>query len=237
MKIDSVALFKICVVVVCIGMVGFVFNRFTSDTVRPNLTTSFLPRSFLNNQILSVIKNEIAMNTPDSRRVSWASSTFGVTQDIYYQGRKVASAGPLEGSYCSGITFQAFMMACEREAGKNYLLKGLSGANIEKFRKDWYGTDGNRKTLVNALISRDLGMEIVDPDAAAPGDFVQFWWRDGYGHSVVFLNWVRNKRGHIIGLRHWSANRGAIGIAEDMVGKVGRRIDSAQIYIVRAYAP
>jgi len=206
-----------------------------SAEVRPDLTESLLPKNYLNKEILSTIK--LYKEGGTKQRKEAAGANYGVTEDIFYQGRKVAAKGPASKAYCSGITFEVYMKAATIAAGSDFVLNGLSASNIERFRKDWYGVDGNRRTMVDALVSRNLGIEILDPNNAAPGDFVQFWWRDGFGHSVVFLGWIRDAKGQISGIRYWSAQGNGIGEAQDMVGGVGRLIDAKQIYIARAYEP
>ena len=165
--------------------VAFGFHR--SETARLDLSNSLLPKGFLNNEIMAVVKSfpQPRNNTSKKKgavdvknregKVKPKTNVYGITRDISYQHRRIASAGAYKKAYCSGITFQVFMEACAKAAGKDFVLKGLSPSNFNRFRKDWYGTDGNKRTMVNALVSRDLGIEIKDPADAAPGDFVQFW--------------------------------------------------------------
>ncbi len=200
--------------------------------IRALLSTKYLNAAVLR-QVAQYPKTRI-------RPVQDESGVFqgmGVSKKIAYQGRTVAEGSGLTEVYCSGITFQVFMDACAAVAGPKCLLRGLSGTNIWEFRRDWYGVDGNRRTLVDALVTRGLGEEIVNPLEAKPGDFVQFWRRSGIGHSVVFLGWQMDPDGKIGGIRYWSAQNGYLAENVEEFGGFLWQVDSAQIYIVRALAP
>ena len=64
---------------------------------------------------------------------------------------------------------------------------------------------------VYALTSWNLGQHIPFEQAQA-GDFVQFWRKDNSGHSCVFLHWVYDKQGEIIGFKYWGSQPATDGI-------------------------
>jgi hypothetical protein len=41
---------------------------------------------------------------------------------------------------------------------------------------------------------------------------VQLWRWSGSGHSVIFVNWVRDENQQITGMRYWSSQRATNGI-------------------------
>ena len=67
-----------------------------------------------------------------------------------------------------------------------------------------------------------------------PGDFVQLWRHDGSGHSVIFLDWVRDGEA-LVGLRYWSTQTTTNGIGEavERFGTEGRAIDRAAFHLCR----
>ena len=77
-----------------------------------------------------------------------------------------------------------------------------------------------------------LGRAIACGDARR-GDFAQIWRNNGSGHSVVFLDWVRED-GAIVGLRYWSTQPATDGIGERVERFDGERgVDREQIWLAR----
>jgi len=59
----------------------------------------------------------------------------------------------------------------------------------------------------------DTGIE-VDPKDALPGDFLSMSWKNGGGHAVIFLEWIRDKKGKIKEIKFWSSQKRTNGIGD-----------------------
>lgn len=163
---------------------------------------------------------------------SWA----GNTRDLYYRGELFSAGDPMGRCYCCGLTFEVFFRAYElycEDKGKPFVIKDFSRDDLLRFRKQWFGADGNPQTLYHAIISNGLG-HAVTLEEACPGDFVQFWRHSGSGHSVIFVSWVRDPSMNIIGLQYWSTQKSTNGIGyntEFMGDDSG--MDISRVYIAR----
>ena len=160
----------------------------------------------------------------------------GVTRDIAYEGRVVAQGDPQGRCHCSGLTWEVFMRALDAYNREHTpkVLNAWTNEEVQRFRFLWFGSDGNKQCIHNAVLTFAIGFAIKDKNDAAPGDFVQFWRGTGSGHSVVFDRWVRDPEGNITALRYWSTQKKTNGIAyntETVGGKKG--IDLNKTYIVR----
>jgi len=166
------------------------------------------------------------------------TNSFGITRPLVYQGRVIGQPNDEASVYCSGLLLDLYFRAAEESAGQDFRIPGVTISNFRDFRRDWYGFDGNERTLVNALASREIGIEIKEPLDALPGDFVQFW-RGRTGHSALFLGWDRDDNNRIIGIRYWSAQNATNGIAEHVEHFRGHggQVDPERVYIVRALRP
>ena len=167
-------------------------------------------------------------------------STFGLVNDIHYLGRQRYSTTGQDEIYCIGFIFNLYMRAGELYAKEyfgepHFRFPGLPGHEFADFQREFYGADGNRRTLVNALVSRGMAREIHSLEDARPGDLVQFWREGGLGHSAIFLDvtsepWQQSSR-----LRFFSVHRTGIGIKEEMIGDPVILED--EIFIARPAVP
>jgi hypothetical protein len=134
----------------------------------------------------------------------------GVHETIKHNGSIILPAGTT-GSYCCGFTFEVMMKVAEQRG----FLEGKSVAEIRKFQKGWYGVGEGfeERQCVAALEKLGIGRE-VKREAAKPGDFVIFYRNNKIGHSVVFLSWVRDVKGKIIGLNYRSSQPSTWGVAD-----------------------
>lgn len=194
----------------------------------------------LNPYILEVIENfpTGVYKICDNRRMK---TCFGVTRDIYYQGKRVVSTTPDHCVYCIGLVFEVFMDAWElhnKRTGQQ-TIGSLNKDNIIDFRKRFYGVYGNKKTFVDALTRYGLGVEITNPELAEPGDLVQFWRYNNIGHAVIFQQWIRDANGKITGIQYWSAQRTTNGIDyhSEEIGPHRNDVRPDKIYIVRPIIP
>lgn len=160
----------------------------------------------------------------------------GVTRDIAYNGVIVAKGDPQGRCHCSGITWEVFMRALE-EYNRTHDQKALSmwtTEDVNRFQFLWFGSDGNKRCIHNAVLTYGIGRGIETLEDARPGDFVQFWRGNGSGHSCVFQEWIRDDQGKITHLKYWSAQKKTNGISfntETVGDPKGILLD--QIYIVR----
>lgn len=135
--------------------------------------------------------------------------TAGVPGDIVFKDTVFLKRA--NGTYCSGVTFYVAMKVLE----KSNSLTAFTLSDIQKFQKSWYGVYDNfaEKQCVDALTSTGLGIEITKMHDIRRGDFVQFWRVNGSGHSVIFLNFVFDDEGSIVGIKYISSQKSTDGIA------------------------
>jgi hypothetical protein len=121
-------------------------------------------------------------------------------------------------TYCCGFTF-AVVMKVARNKG---LLDGKPRAAVQRFATEWYGANATSAEKQCVLAMEKLGIgEEVEPEVRDirqktlhPGDFVMFWRRNGSGHSVVFLDWAREPKGKVVGMKYRSSQSGTNGIGD-----------------------
>lgn len=187
-----------------------------------------------------VLKQIKTYPTDGSYTYEW-SNYPGVTQDLVYQGITLVKGDPRHRSYCSGITFEVFFISYMNYVKANGLpdsIGNLSFAQVEFFRRAWYGTSGDRKTIKTALEAWGLGCEVNDWEKVRPGDFVQIWRHSGSGHTVIFLEWLKNTSNEIVGIKYWSSNYGlGPSEAQEYFGLTGKSIIKEQTYCLRVIEP
>lgn len=188
----------------------------------------------------------------------------GVTQDMIYKGRVVARAHPnnTRCSYCCGLTFEIFMRAMKERNIKKGLdpddFNGMSFYDLHNLLQIWYiEAKGDSPQL--GIESYGLGYKIEDFEDMKAGDFLDYSRSTGSGHSVIFIDWVRDDDGKIIGFKYFSSNSGGVGYATEYfhdsgveggtvlkkwfrparVGSIEdyRKFDRKDIPFHRAYAP
>jgi hypothetical protein len=194
----------------------------------------------LNDLVLEVLRG---YPTDGTHPYHWPKSGGwkGCTRDLAYAGELLAAGDPQGRAYCCGLTFEVFLEAwmrwCRRELRPERILDS-DLARVRRIQSLWFGSRDDPTCLQRALVANGIGVALDDPEAARPGDFVQFWRNDGSGHSVVFLAWVRGGRS-IAGLRYWSTQAATNGIGErtERIGPGPREVDRARIHIARAGLP
>lgn len=139
----------------------------------------------------------------------------GVTHDLYFRGEKVMEGEPQGRTFCCGLTLEVFL-----EAYKRWLAQhgGEETATLRpedwpEFQRLWFVVETNGPGPSAALEQFGLGRTIRQEEAL-PGDFVQIWRRQGSGHSVIFLDWVRDEAENIVGFHYWSTQPSTNGIHE-----------------------
>jgi hypothetical protein len=146
-------------------------------------------------------------------------------------------------SYCSGSTYSAFIEAM------NLIYHGsdriLSEERIEALRmqepdggrreddvKFWgkWNDDGYGNHF--ALVQYSGMGEIVEPSQARPGDFMNISWKNGGGHSVIFLGWFYDETG-MANAYYWASQKSTNGLGDSHAP-----IDTiAEILVVRLMRP
>lgn len=154
----------------------------------------------------------ITANPPEAP-VNYSLSLFN--QPLWKSVRK--------SSYCSGSTYAVFI-----EALNEILLEQkdeITDDTFEELRmaeKDWSRREDKVKFWGNwnadgfgnhfALVQySDLGEE-VKPSDARPGDFMNISWKNGGGHSVIFLGWIDDVKGKFV--LYWSSQNGTNGYGD-----------------------
>lgn len=154
---------------------------------------------------------------------------LGVTQNLYYQGRIVAKAHPNGSrcSYCCGLTFEVLYRAMKLRN----MQKGIDPDNYNNMTfydlfnllQLWF-IEGEDDSPQKAIQFYGLGKKITNWEEAKSGDFCDFSRNNGSGHSVIFINWVRNPEGKITGLRYFSSNSRGIGYLTEYFSDTGGKI-------------
>lgn len=167
------------------------------------------------------------------------NKTMGVSEDVYFLDKKVASAATEPCLYCVGFIFEMYMKALKKYMVEKGLKKigNLDEKNINEFRKTFYGTK-SRKTCVEALTTYRLGVEVPDISQAEPGDLIQFWRHNGTGHCVILTRLEKDLDG-IRGFSYWSAQGTTNGVShkKELFVQFGGQVDPLQTYIVRPIVP
>ena len=135
----------------------------------------------------------------------------GVTQDLWYKGMVVAKAYP-DGSrcsYCCGYTFEVFVRAMKLRNIQKGLdpddFNGMTFGDLFNLLQLWY-IEGQGDSEQRGIVAYGLGRAITDFEEVRPGDFLSYSTTPPGGHSVVFIDWIRDDQKKIIGLKYFSSN-------------------------------
>ena len=184
---------------------------------------SGLQAQSLNDQVM-----EIA-NSYEGGGYKWSGS--GVPKSLYFKDTKILSKS-LEGTLCSGYTF----MVAFDVMTNNQLLDNFDLSKVKWLQRSWYGSteESAESQCLFALKKLEIGTEVKHVDAAV-GDFVQFWRHNKSGHSVIFLDWVRDRNDKITAIKYRSTQRKTDGIGDraESVGDGKTDINIDRLYIVR----
>jgi hypothetical protein len=135
----------------------------------------------------------------------------GVTQDMWYKGMVVAKAYP-DGSrcsYCCGYTFEVFLRAMKLRNIQKGLdpddFNGMTFSDLFNMLQLWY-IEGKGDSEQRAITCYGLGRAITNFDDVRPGDFLSYDTTPSGGHSVVFIDWLRDDQSKIVGFKYFSSN-------------------------------
>ena len=186
----------------------------------------------------------------------------GVTQHIWYRGCVVAKAHP-DGSrcsYCCGLTFEILVRAMKlRNMAKGLDpddFNGMSFTDLFNLLQLWY-IEGEGDSPQRGIEAYGLGRAIKNFEEAKAGDFADYSCTPPGGHSVIFIEWLRDEAGKIVGLKYFSSNLGSglgyqttrfsdcggrvlrdtLRIARVVSIESYRRFDRTKIPLRQAYAP
>jgi hypothetical protein len=168
----------------------------------------------LNPYVMKVISG-FPLDGTYSYHCSWQPREYdiynGVTQDMWYKGMVVAKAYP-DGSrcsYCCGYTFEVFLRAMKLRNVQKGLdpddFNGMGFNDLFNMLQLWY-IEGKGDSEQRGITSYGLGYAITNFEDARPGDFLSYSTTPPGGHSVVFVDWVRDDQKKIVGLKYFSSN-------------------------------
>lgn len=205
-------------------------------------------KSELNNYVLKVIPAYKGAKYPYLLNNDY-NHYNGVTENIIYQGSVIAKANPdgSKSSHCVGLTYEVFFKAMEernKEAGispDNF--NNMTINNMRDFLLTWYNAKGTPKSagdqLAGAIVKYGLGSQIKRLEDAKAGDFIDFS-RTKSGHTAVFINWLKDDKGNIVGFKYWSTQESTNGIAykeeyfsDNPQGTFKGTVNRNQLYIGR----
>ncbi|UNC90649.1 hypothetical protein [Candidatus Contubernalis alkaliaceticus] len=175
----------------------------------------------------------------------------GVTTTLTYQGKTLLKAHPSgnRSSHCVGITFEVLFRALQERNRQLGIpvedFNGMNWDNLHDFVLNWYAASGSKRTnnIVLAVEKYGIGKRITNLEDVQPGDFIDFDRENGGGHAVVFINWIKESDGRIIGLRYWSSqgSTGGINYNEEFFNVYGKngakygRVIKEGMFIVRIF--
>lgn len=181
---------------------------------------------------------DIASTYPSGGGYAWPApkGTHGTTRDLFVAGERIAVATD-SGSHCVGLTFEVFWRALDEQPG-GIASSGLSADQARGLLREWFVPRTRGRGPADALPGLGLGLVVDDLDDARPGDFVQVWFNNDRGHSMIFHAWVRDDAGAITGIDFWSSQPWTDGIGRSTraIGEGPRDIDRDAIFIARAAA-
>jgi hypothetical protein len=168
----------------------------------------------LNPYILKVISG-YPLDGSYAYHCSWEPREYdiynGVTQDLWYKGMVVAKAYP-DGSrcsYCCGFTFEVFVRAMKLRNIQKGLdpddFNGMTFTDLFNMLQFWY-IEGPGDSEKRGITCYGLGRAITNLDDVHSGDFLSYDATPAGGHSVVFIDWLRDDDNKIIGFKYFSSN-------------------------------
>ena len=173
----------------------------------------------INSYVLDIIKTYKIGSYPYLLNNDY-SNYNGVTENLYYNGEillKAESSGS-KASHCSGITFEVFYKAMQQRNTDLGLgaddFSGLTKDDLFDMALTWYAAKGpkSKYNIATAVEKYGMGYRITDMENLRAGDFLDFSRTNNTGHTVVFLNWIRDDNNEIIGFKYWSSQESTNGI-------------------------
>jgi hypothetical protein len=171
---------------------------------------------------------------------------------MVFQGLVVAKAYP-DGSrcsYCCGFTFEVFMRAMKLRNVQKGLdaddFNGMTFNDLFNMLQLWY-IEGKGDCVQRAIVSYGLGRAIERLEDARPGDFGDYSTTRPGGHSIVFIDWIRDEKGGIVGIRYFSSNlsgtngvgygEGRFADSNNGKGIIRKSLRLARVFATKEYKP
>lgn len=214
------------------------FSGTITEEIKNVYLTAYLAPYGMNEDILRML---ITYPADGTHQYLWKGGSSGFTRDLFYLDQLIGEAQKNSTTYCCGTTFEVFLRAFQKYNRVLGVKKigDITYPEMKKVRGEWYGSTGDaEKQVVSVLVKKNLGHELEDIEKARAGDFCMFWRRNGSGHSVIFIDWLRNSAGEIEGLKYWSSQKSTNGIGyreEKFAPPKG--INRNRTYIVRLKKP
>jgi len=132
---------------------------------------------------------------------------------------------PRPSSYCSGSSYTAMIEALDMiypdgsqrldpERLELLRMQEPDGSRREDGVKAWGWWNMDESGVEYSLVQYLQMGQIVSPRAARPGDFLNIDWRNGLGHSVVFLGWSKTGADGKPAVTYWSSNQKTNGLGD-----------------------
>lgn len=179
--------------------------------------------------------NDTVLNTAYSIErggYKWGGNT-GVPMDIIFKGKTILGKGTNGKTHCSGFTFWTLINAADRLG----LLKDKTPSQIQKLQKECFGggekgSDIWWKQGQEATKNLGIGFPVEFKDAK-PGDFAQIWRKDGSGHSVIFIDWIK-EGDNTVGIKYRGSQPSTDGVGDRIEYTKGDKgIDLSHVYLWR----
>ena len=148
------------------------------------------------------------------------SNYDGCSRNLFYRGKQVMDRESEGRTYCCGLTLEVFLRAynqwLEKHGGET--AAAFDADRWPRFQRLWFvialNGPGPSSAVEEFGIGRTLAFEEV-----LPGDFLNYWRTKNKkgkitGHSVIFLDWVRDDQGNITGFKYWSSQPSTDGVGE-----------------------
>lgn len=162
----------------------------------------------------------------------------GVTENLLYKEQTVAKAHPngTRCSNCCGLTFEVFFRAMQlRNKAKGIDINdfnGMSYDDLYNFMLIWFIV-GQGDSPQKAIEYYGLGQAITDWNLAKAGDFCDISQNNGTGHSVIFIRWLKNPDGKIIGMDYFSSQKKGVGFRTELFSDTGGKVLRDQVHLAR----
>lgn len=132
---------------------------------------------------------------------------------------------PRRTSFCTGATYSALIealnlmfagtpRALSPERAEAIRMQEPDGSRRQDGVKFWGRWNGDNYGNLQALVNYARMGALVSEQQARPGDFMNISWKNGRGHSVVFLGWFRNQRAKYV--LYWSSQKGTNGLGDQL---------------------
>ncbi len=156
----------------------------------------------------------------------------GSTTDVLLNGHLVMKGEPRARTFCCGLTLEVFYRYLESHPK---LAERIPKDQYGEFKRYWFCRDIFSPGPLDAMTTYSVGVAVSTPEDATPGDFIQIWRQNKSGHSVIFVNWLRDAQEKRIGLQYWSTQpaTGGIGFHSELFGSLPKQIDESHVSIAR----